>query len=70
MKRLQIPQKTLYEKFYVYEYMLRTQFAAINLSKTCSLKNAKETCQPNNRHLNHDWIKTTFIPISEAVTGS
>ena len=54
MKRLQIPQKTLYEKFYVYEYMLRTQFAAINLSKTCSLKNAKETCQPNNRHLNHD----------------
>ena len=46
------------------------EFAAINLSKTCSLKNAKETCQPNNRDLNQDLIKTTRILISEAVTGS
>ena len=38
------------KKFYVHE------FAAVNLSKIYFLQNAKETCEPNNRDLNHDWI--------------
>ena len=49
-KRLQIAQKLVYEKFYVPE------IAAVNLSKIYFLKNAKETCKPNNRHLNRDGI--------------
>ena len=48
MKRLQIPQKRLYEKFYVHE------FAAVNSSKIYFRKNAKKTCKPNNRDLNRD----------------
>ena len=48
MKRLQIPQKIVYEKFYVHE------IAAVNLSKIYFLKNAKKTCEPNNRDLNRD----------------
>ena len=51
MKRLHIPLKFVYEKFYVYE------IAALNLSKVCFHKNAKKTCKPNNRDLNCDWIK-------------
>ena len=50
MKRQQIPQKRVYEKFYVHE------IAAVNLSKIYFLKNAKKTCKPNNRDLNRDWI--------------
>ena len=42
--------KKFYEKFYVHE------IAALNLSKTYFLKNAKKTCKPNNRNLNRDWI--------------
>ena len=34
-------------KFYVHE------IAAVGLSK---IYNAKETCKPNNRDLNRDWI--------------
>ena len=48
MKRLQIPQKLVYEKFYVHE------IDAVNLSKIYFLKNAKKTCKPNNRDLNRD----------------
>ena len=48
MQRLQIPQKLVYEKFYVHE------FATVNLLKTYFLKNAKKTCKPNNRDLYHD----------------
>ena len=51
MKRLQNPQKLLYEKFYEHE------IAAVNLLKIYFLKNAKKTCKPNNRDLNRDWIK-------------
>ena len=57
MKRLQISQKLVYEKilrkrnkFYVHE------IAAADLSKLYFLKNPKETCKPNNRDLNRDWI--------------
>ena len=48
MKRLQIPQKLVYEKFYVHE------IAAVNLSKICFLKNAKKTCKPNKHDLNRN----------------
>ena len=48
MKRLQIPQKLMYQKFYVHE------IAAVNLSKIYFLTNAKKTCKPSNRDLNHD----------------
>ena len=56
MRRLQIPQKLVYEKitytkkFYVHE------ISAVDLSKIYFLKNAKKTCKPNNRDLNRDWI--------------
>ena len=49
-KWLQIPQKVVYEKFYVHK------IAAVDLSKIYVLKNAMKTCKPNNRHLNRDWI--------------
>ena len=48
MRRLQIPQKLVYEKFYVLE------IPAINLSKIYFQKNGKKTCKPNNRDLNRD----------------
>ena len=51
MKRLQIPQKLVYGKFYVHE------IAAVDLSKIYFLKNAKKTCKPNDRDLNRDCIK-------------
>ena len=41
MKRLQIPQKLVHEKFYEHE------IAAVNLLKIYFLKNAKKTCKPN-----------------------
>ena len=43
MKRLQIPQKLVYE------------IAALNLSKIYFLKTAKKTCKPNNCDSNRDW---------------
>ena len=49
MKRLQIPQKLVYEKFYVQE------IAIVDLSKMYFLKNAKKTYRPKNRDLNPDW---------------
>ena len=60
MQRLQIPQKLVYEKFYVHE-----KIAAVDLSKIYYLKNAKKTCKPNNRDLNRDWktdvLKTLIL---------
>ena len=77
MKRLQIPQKLVYEKLYVHEKNLRTrnctknftytkifyvhEIAAVNLSKVYFLKNAKKACKPNNRVLNRDWIISDVI---------
>ena len=49
MKRLQIPQKLVYEKFYI------RKITPLNLSKIYFLKNAKEMCIPNNSELNRDW---------------
>ena len=51
MKRLEIPQKLVYEKFYVHE------IAAVDLWKIYFLKNAKKICKPNNHDLNHDLTK-------------
>ena len=56
MKRLQIPQKILYEKFYRNEKIYVDEIPAVNLSKICFLKNTKKTCKPNNCDLNRDWI--------------
>ena len=57
MKRLQIPQKLVNEKFYVHEKCYVHKIAAINLSKIYFLKNAKKTCKPNNRDLHRDLKK-------------
>ena len=54
MKRLEFLQKPVYQKLYI------RKISAVNLSKIYFLKNAKETCKPNNRDLNRDWI-TNFI---------
>ena len=51
MKRFQISQKLVYGKFYVHEV------AAVDLSKSYFLKNAKKTWKANNRYLNRDWVK-------------
>ena len=59
MKRLQIPQKLMYDKFYVHE------IAAVNLSKIYFLKNAKKTCKPNKRDLNRDWAIKDMLLISK-----
>ena len=56
MKRLEIPQKFAYDKFYVHEKFYVREIATANLSKIYFLKNAKKTCQPNNRDLNRDWM--------------
>ena len=52
MKRFQIPQKLVYEKFYVHEKILPTRNCRGKLIKIYFLKNAKKTCKPNNRY----WI--------------
>ena len=57
MKRLQIPQKLVYGKFYVHE------IAAVDLSKIYFLKNAKKTFKPNNRDWNRDWISLTWFQV-------
>ena len=51
MRRLQIPEKLAYEKFYEHE------IAVESLSKIYLLKNAKKICKPNNCNLNRNWIK-------------
>ena len=52
MKRLQILQKLVYEKFYVHE------IAALNSSKIYFLKNVKKTYEPNKPDLNHNWTRS------------
>ena len=59
MKRLQIPQKLMYGKFYVHE------IAAVNLSKIYFLKNAKKACKPNNCDLDRDWITAKSILLKQ-----
>ena len=44
-------------KFYVHK------ISAVNLSKIYFVKNAKKTCEPNNRDLNRNWI--TMIPYKQ-----
>ena len=56
MKRLYVnPAKTaeVYKVAVVKRFYL-PESAAVNLSKIYFLKNAKKTCKPNNRDLNHD----------------
>ena len=48
MKRLQIPQKLVYENYNVHK------IASVNLPEIYFLKNAKKLCKPNNRDLNRD----------------
>ena len=59
---MQIPQKLVYEKFYVHE------IAAVDLSKIYFLKNAKKTCKPNNRDLNRNWIKGFSFEVKNVET--
>ena len=64
MKRLQIPQKLMNEKFYVHEKKLYVhEIVTVNLSKIYFLKNAKKTCKANNRDLNHDWISMSLLEL-------
>ena len=55
MKRLQNPQKLVYEKFYVHE------IAAANFLKIYLLKNTKKTFKPNNSYLSRDWINKNIV---------
>ena len=52
MKRLQIPQKPVYEKFYMHEKKLRKRNYRVNLSKVYFVKNPRKTSKPNNGNLN------------------
>ena len=61
MKRLQIPQKLVYEQFYVHEKILTTRHCRRKFIKNCFLKNVKETCKPNNRDLTRDWICVLLV---------
>ena len=51
MKRLQIPQKLVYEKFYIHEKILHKRNYRRKFAKFFSVKNAKKTCKPNKRDL-------------------
>ena len=54
-KRLQIPQKLVYEKFYAYEKTLRTRNCRRKfIRKIYFLKNEKKTCKPSKGDLNHE----------------
>ena len=65
MKRSQIPQKLVYEKFYMLEKKFSVhEIAAVDLSKIHFLKNPKETCKPSNRDLNRDWKKWHYQRIA------
>ena len=56
---MQIPQKLVYEKFYVHEQV--REIAAVNLSNIYFLENAKKTNKPNNRDINRDWMMKIHI---------
>ena len=49
MNKLQIPQKLVYEKFYVTKKFYVHEISSVNLSKIYFLKNAKKTCKPDKR---------------------
>ena len=51
MKRMQIPQKLVYGKFYVHEKILRTRNYCRKFIKVYFLKNAKKTFKSNNHDL-------------------
>ena len=71
MKRLQIPQKLLHEKFYVREKILGTRNWRRKFIKIYFLKNAKKICKPNNRDLNRDWISyNNLITLLIEILGS
>ena len=55
MKRQQIPQKLVYNKFTYTKTFYVYEIVSVSLSKIFFLKSAKKTCKPNNRDLNHDW---------------
>ena len=61
MKRQQIPQKLVHEKFYIHEKNLKTWSCHYKLSKIYFLKNTNKTCKPNNHNLNCDWKMKTGI---------
>ena len=52
MKRMQIPQKLVYEKFYIHEKILHKRNYRRKFIKLFLVKNAKKTCKPNKRDLN------------------
>ena len=57
MKKLQIPQKIVYEKFTYTKKFYAHEIASVNLSKIYFLKKAKDICKSNNRDLDRDWMK-------------
>ena len=71
MKRLQIPQKLVDEKFYVHEQILRTRNCCLKFIKNLlsekhkenitSRKMQKKPCKPNNCDLNPNWINVFHI---------
>ena len=55
MKRLQLLQKLVFEKFYVHEEILRIRnYPRRFIKNLLPKKSAKKTCKPNNRDLNRD----------------
>ena len=51
------PRKNLCSKKFTYTKKNYVhEIIAVNLSKIYFLKNAKNTCKPNNHDLNRDWI--------------
>ena len=63
MKRLQIPQKCVYENFTYTKKVYVHEITDVNLSNIYFLKNAKKTCKANKRDLNRDWKIDVFIVI-------
>ena len=61
MKRLQIPQKLEYKKFYIHEKILRTRNCPRKFIKNLLPEKRKENCKPNNHDLNRDWINEIYI---------
>ena len=56
IKRLQILQKLVHEKFYVHKKKNYVhQINAVNLSKIYFLRNFTKERKPNNRHLNRNF---------------
>ena len=49
---MQIPQKLVYEKFYIHEKILHKRNYRRKFIKLFLVKNAKKTCKPNKRDLN------------------